>query len=244
MKLRIEIVEGTLKGLRHTISKGVRIGRSRGEITVDDPKISSLHAEVEEDAAGSLLLTDLGSSNGIVINNNRVNRVMLEPGLRFTLGRTTFLVSSLEGGTKTAPKEESPAKPQPMEVEKRHWTMILKVLLTDPKLKFKAKKADLKPFLLPLRLTFTKGYQYGTEWVVGYGPRKVGGQAVEFQILDPDAPAWCFELTGDTSGVIFTTHIPQVVRLNQQQIKSKPLVDGDIISFGSTEMKVEFLEAK
>lgn len=242
MKLRIEIVEGTLKGLRHTISKGTRIGRTRGEVVIDDAKISSLHAEVEEDSNGNLLLTDLGSSNGIVVNNNRVNRVAMMPGLVFTLGRTTFLVSSVDGAPKTIPKTEiAPAK-EPVEAVNRHWTEVLKTHLTDPKLKFKQKKIMLKPFHLALKLIFTKGYQYGTEWVVSYGPRKVGSQAVDLQILDPDAPAWCFELTAETKGVIFTTHIPDVVRLNQQQIKSKPLVDGDTISFGSTEMIVQFLE--
>jgi pSer/pThr/pTyr-binding forkhead associated (FHA) protein len=85
---------------------GLSIGRRKGEILLDDPKVSSLHAFVE--AAGSeLLLRDNGSKNGIRVAGARVDSIPLEAGLKFVIGASSFRV---EGPPAKQPKAP-PADP-------------------------------------------------------------------------------------------------------------------------------------
>jgi Protein of unknown function (DUF3662)/FHA domain len=79
-------------GKRHQIPPdGAVLGRSRDcEITIEDPNVSRRHAEVRlEDGAWSI--TDLGSTNGIEVNGERVGTARLEPGDRIVLGRTELV---------------------------------------------------------------------------------------------------------------------------------------------------------
>ena len=53
---------------------GVTIGRSRGcDIVIDDPNVSRKHAEVRP-RGGSWVITDLGSTNGSIVNGRRIDR--------------------------------------------------------------------------------------------------------------------------------------------------------------------------
>jgi Protein of unknown function (DUF3662)/FHA domain len=79
-------------GKRHQIPPdGAVLGRSRDcEITIEDPNISRRHAEVRLDN-GAWSITDLGSTNGIEVNGERVGTARLEPGDRIVLGRTELV---------------------------------------------------------------------------------------------------------------------------------------------------------
>jgi Protein of unknown function (DUF3662)/FHA domain len=79
-------------GKRHQIPPdGAVLGRSRDcEITIEDANISRRHAEVRLEN-GAWSITDLGSTNGIEINGERVPSAKLEPGDRIVLGRTELV---------------------------------------------------------------------------------------------------------------------------------------------------------
>jgi Protein of unknown function (DUF3662)/FHA domain len=76
-------------GKRHQIpADGAVLGRSRDcEITIEDPNISRRHAEIRLDN-GTWSIADLGSTNGVEVNGERVSEARLEPGDRILLGRT------------------------------------------------------------------------------------------------------------------------------------------------------------
>jgi hypothetical protein len=76
-------------GKRHQIPPdGAVLGRSREcEITIEDPNVSRRHAEVRLDN-GTWSIVDLGSTNGIEVNGERVSEARLEPGDRILVGRT------------------------------------------------------------------------------------------------------------------------------------------------------------
>jgi FHA domain-containing protein len=79
-------------GKRHDLSgERMLIGRSREcEITVEDPNVSRRHAEVRlED--GSWWIVDLGSTNGVEVNGERVDRARLDPDDRVVVGRTELV---------------------------------------------------------------------------------------------------------------------------------------------------------
>ena len=75
---------------RRTVLSGARvvIGRSRDcEITVDDANVSRRHAELRPQG-DSWMVADLGSTNGIKVNRQRVDQAVLRHGDAVTLGLT------------------------------------------------------------------------------------------------------------------------------------------------------------
>lgn len=70
------------------------IGRGAdADLRIDDPGVSRRHAEVRVHG-GRATITDLGSTNGIVVGGRRVGEVTVGDGDRFTLGSTTFVFRS------------------------------------------------------------------------------------------------------------------------------------------------------
>jgi hypothetical protein len=77
------------EGRRHVIPPGgALVGRSREcDIVLADANVSRRHAEVLPAAAGAWTITDLGSTNGVVLNGRRIQGAApLQPGDRVALG--------------------------------------------------------------------------------------------------------------------------------------------------------------
>ncbi len=70
---------------------GVVIGRSRqSDVVVDDPNVSRQHAEIRP-RGGSWVLTDLGSTNGSVLNGRRIDEAeVLKPGDQIEIGTSSM----------------------------------------------------------------------------------------------------------------------------------------------------------
>ncbi len=91
-----------MEGLLHLIQKGkptrtytlgkdvVTIGRLSGcDIVIHDPGASRRHAEIRRDGNG-YVITDLGSTNGTMVNEATITERNLEEGDRITIGRTVL----------------------------------------------------------------------------------------------------------------------------------------------------------
>jgi pSer/pThr/pTyr-binding forkhead associated (FHA) protein len=66
----------------------VVVGRSREcDIAVDDPNVSRRHAEIRRED-GAYWIVDLGSTNGVTVNGERVERARLDPDAEVLLGTT------------------------------------------------------------------------------------------------------------------------------------------------------------
>ena len=78
-----------VQGKRHELkTERVSLGRSRDcDITIEDPNVSRQHAEVFLENGG-WWIADLGSTNGVEVNGERVDRARLDPGDQVVLGRT------------------------------------------------------------------------------------------------------------------------------------------------------------
>jgi ABC-type multidrug transport system ATPase subunit len=69
----------------------IRIGRDQGnDVVLPDLWVSGKHVEIRRSPDGPQLV-DLGSTNGVHHNGRRVQRSLLRPGDRFTVGRHEFL---------------------------------------------------------------------------------------------------------------------------------------------------------
>jgi FHA domain-containing protein len=70
------------------------LGRSRDvDVRIDDANVSRRHAEIVQEGS-TYWLVDLGSTNGTEVDGQRVQRVRLTDGSRFTIGETTVTFST------------------------------------------------------------------------------------------------------------------------------------------------------
>lgn len=98
------------KPLLHLANRPVTIGRSRNagcDLVLDaDRQISRRHARIEWDAiTGNYVIYDLQSTNGLYVNEQRVDNKILRSGDRIRMGKTTLVFESTEP---PAEKRETP----------------------------------------------------------------------------------------------------------------------------------------
>jgi hypothetical protein len=91
-----------VNGTRHPLQPpGLVIGRgSEADLRINDPGISRRHAQIRVNSAGPGLhidIIDLGSTNGILVNGQRVQQALLQEGSRIEIGSTRMLVHAPPG---------------------------------------------------------------------------------------------------------------------------------------------------
>lgn len=75
----------------------ITIGRVRRcDIQVADPAVSRLHCEIERGPDGMCIIVDVGSRNGLYVNDVRVSRAELWPGMWIFLGSTELIAVGSE----------------------------------------------------------------------------------------------------------------------------------------------------
>lgn len=79
-------------GSRYPLKAGINlVGRDQAcDIFIPDPHISRKHISIDVVSDGSVTVLDLGSTNGVIVNGDRVPSAILSPGDAFTLGQLTF----------------------------------------------------------------------------------------------------------------------------------------------------------
>ena len=98
--------------------RALTIGRAPDNgLVVADARASRHHARIDI-RRGSLVLTDLGSTNGYWVNDRRVESVALGEGDRVRIGTTTLVVESLDD----MPRHGSPAEARSGDAEGRSGT--------------------------------------------------------------------------------------------------------------------------
>lgn len=88
--LRLAVI---LRGVRYEITKPhFVVGRRApaSDLTIDDPAVSRQHAVVES-AAGHFYLVDMGSTNGVAYQGERILRKEIADGDRFQIGDNELL---------------------------------------------------------------------------------------------------------------------------------------------------------
>jgi len=69
------------------------IGRTaRADFIVDAALVSRIHCRVTADKSDQLVVEDLGSTNGTIVNGKKFERTILRPGDTLTIGRVDFQV--------------------------------------------------------------------------------------------------------------------------------------------------------
>lgn len=100
---RLIAVAGPAAGEEFPLSQTQIIGRlERCDITIPDASVSREHARLTRRPDGYLVV-DLNSSNGILVNGERVRRTLLKAGDQLLVGKTLFRLEGVEE------EEERPA---------------------------------------------------------------------------------------------------------------------------------------
>jgi hypothetical protein len=87
-----------VNGMRHPLDPpGIVIGRgSEADLRINDPGVSRRHAEIRVSCGGGgapqVSAVDLGSTNGMLVNGERVQEASLDDGATVKIGNTTLQV--------------------------------------------------------------------------------------------------------------------------------------------------------
>jgi|GEM_PF-741943 pSer/pThr/pTyr-binding forkhead associated (FHA) protein len=232
MALYVVLKSGPAQGQTYELTDGLTIGRRGSGIRLNDPRVSSEHAEVVFTAPAQFQLKDLGSKNGIHLKGEKVSLLDLEAGLEFEIGDTRFAVYDTEGPS-------SVAEPKKAKKPRRKWNEILSGFLRKSLFQFENRPKEMTPLEPALVLDFLRGPQAETRWVLGYGPRRVGRLSLDLPIFERKASPTCFEIFSSPEGVLFKAIGPEV-RLNGEKKSSEVLKVGDRIQILGTEIEVDF----
>ena len=107
---RLVCLTGTSKGESYVLnSNRIVIGRGdKADIKLNDTKASREHVEITK-VGMNWVATDLGSQNGIVVNEKKVTQAQLNEGDKLIIGQTVFKFAKVEVGKpkqKEKPEEE------------------------------------------------------------------------------------------------------------------------------------------
>ena len=144
---------------------------------------------------------------------------------------------------RTLHEKEQFQEHHPQQKEKRQrWNHILEGFSRDCVREIGSQPKKLEPFQNTIKLTFYKGIQAETEWLIGYGPRYVGRKSLDLPLTDDKTPgdiSFSFHPQGETA--IFRTPFPKEVKVNGKAISEVEVKNGDIITLNQTEIEIEIL---
>lgn len=232
-KLRLKIMTGPLQGREFDLRDGLVIGRAETDIMVNDPKISGRHAKIEFTTSGQFFIHDLGSTNGIRAHNSRHDKIELVAGLRIRIGNTEFEVLANDDSV-------DPNQILNVTEDRSPWNHILSNysnMLAESSL---PTPVGAFPFENLLVLNIVSGPSAGKIWVIGYGPRMIGSNSIDFILDEPLSPENAFEVTPHEGGARFKTDYSHIVKLNGNSISTEILYAGDQISIGDTTIEVDY----
>lgn len=92
MKISLAIIKGARAGYIYHLEKPyVLIGRGKVDLIIPDKEISRKHVAIEV-RNDKIFLRDLGSTNGTIINNQKVSITEVTDQTEFKVGQTTLML--------------------------------------------------------------------------------------------------------------------------------------------------------
>jgi pSer/pThr/pTyr-binding forkhead associated (FHA) protein len=92
MKISLAVIKGARAGYIYHLEKPyVLIGRGKVDLIIPDKEISRKHVAVEV-RNDKIFLRDLGSTNGTLINNEKVSISEITDQVEFKIGQTTLML--------------------------------------------------------------------------------------------------------------------------------------------------------
>jgi hypothetical protein len=116
-QIYVSIIQGPDSGVSfRLLSQKITIGREDdNDISLNDPRCSRHHAVIEA-VNGEVVLKDLGSQNGIIVNNQPHRTIKLKAGDVFVLGDTHFQIQDSLGSVPAAKTHAAASSPESLNV--------------------------------------------------------------------------------------------------------------------------------
>ncbi len=250
MVIFIVVITGPKIGSKIRVSNGFTIGRKEGDLILEeDSKVSGTHAKVAVDNKGQFVLIDQKSSNGLILNERKVKKVALMPGVIFTVGQTQFRVikDDLAADVATPPQAKFPEALPSFEVPISRASLTWREKIVEfweqkePMLSIPSEEQVVEAFSPALVLDFIEGVQADEKITLGYGPRQAGFDHLDINLLDPTIPPEAFLLKPGPGSVEFLDLTHGRILVNNRPCEMTFLEEGDIISVGQTKIKVRYL---
>ena len=239
MALYLFIDSGPQKGMFFYLKDKAIIGRRKGsDININNPTVSAQHAQVEK-KNGKIYLNSL-SQRGLLVNNCIYEQIELNADMTFSIGEVRFVLRNSMGNLS-------------------NWKSLLLLTFSDLSRRPYIGEVTPKkvwPFHKRLKLTITQGRQMGVVWYIGYGPRYIGTDSIDFPIHEPSLGPCGFTLdplkeshlsldnSDEDSGIVFSTKEPSIVHLNNKSIKNRSLHNNDMIQLEDTSLQVRIKDIK
>lgn len=222
MNMSLLVLDGPLKGEKIPLKKDYVF---RAE-DLQDSKMHKEHAVLSLDQNFHWKISCLDDAK-IRMGLEEKQSISIIPELIFNLGQTGFKVLIREPSTIQNRDEELASF-----VSKDIWQPV----------------DSVSYFLLnPIQITVLQGTQAGESMTASYGPRIFGYNQLDLNLKDPNFPHdfLRFRQVGDeiwVDNLTFETDAPIQVVLNQTELTSSPLIDGDLIKFGTNILQISYLK--
>ena len=223
MKLYLEFIEGPVSGRKISVTHKTSLGRVSADILIDDPKLSGIHAFFELDESMTWWVKDNGSRNGVLVNGHKEIRTIVRDEDIIQMGSNRIQCRILRSDSLRFSEKF------------QFWAQSLIG-------KIKNSKNICQEIRPEIQLKVIQGLQYKQVWSVFYGPRYAGRNSFDICLYDEKAPTEAFQILAKGKYPYFATKNEEVVKMNDKNLKHKQLEHGDIISFGESQILVEFDE--
>lgn len=221
MRFELEILDGINKGKTISIHNGLVLGRSGLNFSFADQMFAESHAKVFLDYKNSWNIESLDRYL-IRIGSSEVTKISLLPGLIFHLGQTGFKFIEKKATLST------------------NWTLALQDWLK--KNPGNKENTDLFFFLNPIRLTFIQGPQFGDFLTLAYGPRLLGYNCLDLNLIDPLLPREVVRFLQIGEQTYIENLCGNKALINSNSFEHHPIQEGDVLKIGSTLIELSILK--
>ncbi len=219
MVMTLQILDGALKSTLLPLKKDFVFS---GDF-FSDSEMHKNHAKIDVDLSFNWKINGLKGKK-IRISSEEIASISLIPGLVFHIGQTGFKVV-----------ERTPITSS--DWEKTSADFLDKLILKD------LPQMALHFFLTPLQILFLQGPQSGSIYTLSYGPRVLGSNNLDLNLVDPSQPHQLLKFSQiDDSVVIENLSQDGAVLVNKNPFKLHTLVDTDRFSFGSNIVEISLLK--
>lgn len=240
MGLHFKILDSTdpsVIGKTIELKSGLIIGRAKGNLIIEDERISSVHAEIQINNQGEYFLVDKDSRNGIKVQGKRITKLLLSMGTIFQIGNT--LVETINMQSSSSSKGLRTENFDDLN------SQAVEIIENLDIFKFNTNKPMF--FETPIKMSVIQGIQLNQSWQIEYGPYKFGSGCVGGLLIGEMMPLEVFEvLEGPSGKIVRVLTTERIVKLNTIPLVTESLVDnGDILGIHLSEgeitrIKIEF----
>lgn len=212
----LEALSGPIAGNSFKFNKQLILGRSSGDVLLQDTTTSNPHAEIIVYESGSVMLIDKDSKNGVFVNGTLKTKTILDSGSKFTIGSIEFEIKKIQAPEKI-------------------WNSVLSKAL----MQIKNNQKKLQCFSKEIHLNFLKGPYTKRKEILVYGPHCFGSQQIEGVLLGKGVPDEAFCLIPKGDAIIFKPCPSSNIFLNGEKVSEAEVKTQDFITFKTTVIKIE-----